>query len=149
MEPQNHVSDGADHAFCPVTGVKGKAVKMVTLKALLTPHALAELNPKAEFRFCPDPMCDVVYFSENQTYRTDDIKVPVLQKSQSLDVPVCYCFGHTHSEVVKAAEADSGQKLEGSISAHIKAGRCGCEVNNPQGSCCLGNVKAIVRALIT
>lgn len=28
---------------------------------------------------------------------------------------------------------------------HIKADRCGCEVNNPQGSCCLGNVSAFIK----
>lgn len=31
-----------------------------------------------------------------------------------------------------------------SIKTHIKAKRCGCEVNNPQGDCCLGNVRLVV-----
>jgi hypothetical protein len=26
------------------------------------------------------------------------------------------------------------------ISEHLRAGRCACELKNPQGSCCLGNV---------
>lgn len=30
------------------------------------------------------------------------------------------------------------------ITIHTKAGRCGCEVNNPEGSCCLGNVNRLI-----
>nr|WP_274436662.1 hypothetical protein [Alicyclobacillus sp. ALC3] len=33
------------------------------------------------------------------------------------------------------------------ISEQIQADRCGCEVNNPQGSCCLGNVMAFVHSI--
>ncbi|WP_019011639.1 hypothetical protein [Deinococcus aquatilis] len=32
------------------------------------------------------------------------------------------------------------------IRGHIRANRCGCEVNNPQGSCCLGNVTRLIDA---
>jgi hypothetical protein len=31
------------------------------------------------------------------------------------------------------------------ITALVKADRCACEVRNPQGTCCLGNVTAAVR----
>ena len=37
-------------------------------------------------------------------------------------------------ELTHALETGGGQILEGSIREHIAAGRCGCEVNNPQGS---------------
>jgi hypothetical protein len=32
------------------------------------------------------------------------------------------------------------------ITALVKAERCACEVKNPQGSCCLGNVAAATNA---
>jgi len=32
------------------------------------------------------------------------------------------------------------------IAAEMKADFCACEIRNPQGSCCLGNVKAAVKA---
>jgi len=127
---------------CPVTGVKGKVVKMVTLKALLQPRALAKIEPDSTYRFCPDPSCDVVYFSEAQLYYTSDIKVSVFQKDESSDVPVCYCFGHSRADVLFSVA--NGSDLEASIVGHIKARRCGCEVNNPQGSCCLSNVKTLI-----
>ena len=31
------------------------------------------------------------------------------------------------------------------ITAEVKAGNCACEIRNPQGSCCLGNVNAAVK----
>ncbi|OLN33052.1 hypothetical protein DSOL_1163 [Desulfosporosinus metallidurans] len=33
------------------------------------------------------------------------------------------------------------------ITAHTKAGRCGCEVNNPEGSCCIGNLKHLLESI--
>jgi len=32
------------------------------------------------------------------------------------------------------------------ITALVRAGRCECEVKNPQGSCCLGNLAAIAKS---
>ncbi|MBB5379028.1 hypothetical protein HNQ07_004538 [Deinococcus metalli] len=129
-----------------MSGTRGRAVKTVTLKALLTPGALAHLDAGAAFQFCADPACEVVYFSAQQTYATTDLKGPVFQKAPESVVPVCYCFGHTRAEVRHAAETGSGETLLETITGHIQAGRCGCEVNNPQGSCCLGNVRAVLRS---
>nr|WP_272942629.1 hypothetical protein [Alicyclobacillus hesperidum] len=33
------------------------------------------------------------------------------------------------------------------VTEQVQADRCGCEVNNPQGSCCLGNVTTFVRSI--
>jgi hypothetical protein len=52
-------------------------VALVTIKALLTPAALARLNPVEAFRFCLEPACDVVYFSPTLIFRPSDLKVPV------------------------------------------------------------------------
>ncbi|GGL79387.1 (2Fe-2S)-binding protein [Deinococcus aerolatus] len=140
-------TDGQDVTSCPVSGTRGKAVPLITLKALLTPVALARLRPEEAFRLCPDPACDVVYFSASQTYGTEDLKMPVFQKNQAAEVPVCYCFAHTRADLGEAMASGTGQVLEASIRAHVQAGRCGCEVNNPQGSCCLGNVVTVLRSL--
>ena len=34
------------------------------------------------------------------------------------------------------------------ITALVKADRCACELRNPQGSCCLGNVASATRSLL-
>lgn len=127
-------------ATCPANGMKGKIVKTITLKALLTPKALATLEPREQHHFCLDPECPVVYFGLSQTYRGEDLKVPVFQKDSGRDVPACYCFAHTRHDLEQAVQKGIADHIPQSIRNHIQAGRCGCEVNNPQGSCCLGNV---------
>lgn len=127
---------------CPVSNSKGKAVKLITLKSLLIPSKLATLDPQQDYYFCKDTECDVVYFSEAMRFGKQDLKVSVHQKESEKDVPVCYCFGWTPETIRDATQIDI---IPESISAHIKAGRCGCEVNNPQGSCCLGNINAFIK----
>ncbi|GAA0391237.1 hypothetical protein GCM10008933_22710 [Paenibacillus motobuensis] len=72
-------------------------------------------------------------------------KVSVFQKDDSLDVPVCYCFGWTRERLIQAVREH--QLPTDHIQEQIQANRCGCEVNNPQGACCLGNVTAFIRTL--
>lgn len=127
---------------CPVSGRPGHRVKVITLKALLRPQALARLQPGGAFQFCPDPSCDVVYFGADQMFRVSDLKVPVAQKNSGDRVPLCFCFGLTRAEVWAAGKEGRGADLLDTIRGHIRAGRCGCEVNNPQGRCCLGGISA-------
>ncbi len=131
---------------CPQSKTKGRKVPVVTLKSLLQPDSLVRLAPDVQHYFCPDAGCEVVYFSANGTYNRHDLKVPVYQKDGGADVPVCYCFGWTRATIADAAALGEENAVAPSISAHIKAGRCGCEVNNPQGACCLGNVGGEVQA---
>ena len=121
---------------------KGKTVKLITLKSLLAPKKLAQLDPQLDYYFCKDANCNVVYFSEAMYFTEDDLKVAVYQKNISnKGVPVCYCFDWSQQSIQQSSDADT---IPQSISEHIKAGRCGCEVNNPQGSCCLGNVNTVI-----
>lgn len=134
----------ADH--CPQSGTKGRKVPVVTLKSLLRPDSLVRLTPDVQHYFCSDRGCEVVYFSAKGSYYRDELKVPVYQKDGGADVPVCYCFGWTRTTITDAAALGEEDAITPAISAHIKAGRCGCEVNNPQGACCLGNVTREVQA---
>lgn len=130
---------------CPVCHGKGKGVQIITLKALLKPIALETINPEASHVFCPNPSCEVVYFSDVQTYHKSMLKVSVYQKDEALDVPVCYCFDWTRTRLMKAVQEK--QRPTEHIREQVQANRCGCEVNNPQGACCLGNVTTYIRSL--
>lgn len=132
--------------LCPRSGHASLPVKLLTLKALLRPQALARLQPTADFRFCPDPACDVVYFSPQQSFQVPDLKVPVAHKDPGDQIPLCYCFGFTRAEVRRAGQEGRGDGLLDTIRGHIRAGRCGCEVNNPQGRCCLGMISGLLAA---
>ncbi|ELS02920.1 BFD-like (2Fe-2S) protein [Xenococcus sp. PCC 7305] len=133
---------------CPIDGTKGKRVQTITLKSLLIPSALETLNSDTNYYFCTATDCPVVYFNEEgQIFSTKQGKELVFQKDKGLDVPVCYCFGWSRDRIQREIIQTSKSSAEANIRSHIKAGRCGCEVNNPQGSCCLGNIRAIVRQL--
>jgi hypothetical protein len=126
---------------CPYDQSQGKPVNLITLKSLLTPPALERLNSQATYRFCNSTNCPIVYFSASgDTFATGDLTVPVFQKDPGHEVPICYCFGWTRQRIQQDLEQTRQTSAIATITAHIKAGRCGCEVNNPQGSCCLKNV---------
>jgi hypothetical protein len=123
---------------------------MITLKALLRPHALARLEPVA-YRFCPTPTCPVAYFAgaAESVYHKDDLKVRVGLKEIDDPVPVCYCFGHTRASIVAEVRETGTSTVVASIADLVQAGRCACEVNNPSGVCCLGEVNRAVKQAAT
>jgi len=137
--------EGTIKTSCPHCGQNGRRVPLVTLKSLLKPAALATLEPDRDYAFCPNPSCVTVYFAldGSLTFAAGDLKVPVFQKDSGLDVPVCYCFDWTREHIVQALRQGKDSLQE--IKTHVQAGRCGCEVNNPQGACCMGNVAEFIR----
>jgi|CXWL01.1.fsa_nt_gi hypothetical protein len=128
---------------CPSCGNRGRHVDRITLKALLSSEALTSLGSD-EYKFCSTKSCDTVYFAPESIFRTRDIVTRVWQKSDDPSVPVCYCFGHSEDSIrAEAAQAGNNAVLE-RIKRLVSEGRCACEVRNPQGTCCLGNVSLIV-----
>jgi hypothetical protein len=100
---------------------------------------------KADYRFCDSPTCEVVYFSSEgaQSFTLADVRVRVYPKEFSADVPICYCFQHTLGAL--QSSASQMQAIYQDIVDGIREGNCACNLRNPQGSCCLGNVQAIAR----
>jgi hypothetical protein len=71
----------------------------------------------------------------------------VYQKGpETQDVPVCYCFHHTVGDL-RAASPQQRTAIREDINTGINAGQCACDLRNPQGSCCLGNVRALIKQL--
>jgi Zinc binding domain len=131
---------------CADCGQPGRTVDPITVKALLRPEALARLSAPAH-RFCPNPSCPVVYFGDGEAFDREQIAVPVFQKEPPGDRTVCYCFAISEADVRREIRETGRSATARRITAHLKAGRCACEIKNPQGSCCLGNVVAVVKAL--
>jgi hypothetical protein len=131
---------------CPTCGQKGKKVDSLTLKAMLNVSLLAVCH--VSYLFCRTTNCPVVYFAADglQVFTKDQIRVPVHQKEPADDnVPICYCFCHSPATIGAELLAMGRSTAIEEIEARIKAGQCACEIRNPQGSCCLGNVSAIVK----
>lgn len=131
--------------LCPVSCTTGKPVELQTVKALLTEHALRRVST-SEHRFCPHPECDVVYFDvAGNQYTKADVRVAVWQKEPCGERTVCYCFGENEACIRREIESRGASDAVGRVRRHIEANRCACEVRNPRGVCCLGDVTAAVK----
>jgi len=134
--------------ICRRCGSKGQSVQRITLESLLEPAARARLGEGDNF-FDPSPECDVVYFSEDQDsyFTKDDLSVRVGIKETEPPVPICYCFGHTVESARQEILETGRSTVVARIKNEIKAGNCACEVKNPSGQCCLGEVTKAVNAI--
>ena len=95
------------------------------------------------------PECDVVYFSNeaNSYFHKDDLTVRVGLKETESPIPLCYCFGHTAESVEEEIVARGRSTVPETITEEVQAGNCSCEVKNPSGRCCLGDVNRAIRQI--
>lgn len=61
---------------------------------------------------------------------------------------VCYCFEIAEDQIRREVEAAGVSASAERIKTLVRDDRCACEVRNPQGACCLGNVAAVVRSVL-
>lgn len=132
---------------CPECGEIGKPVGGQTVKALLS-MSLRSLRD-TKYLFCRTQTCPVVYFSANaeQTFTVEQVRERVYQKEpEAEDVLICYCFRYTVDDL-RAASSEARTTIVDDINTGINAGQCACDLRNPQGSCCLGNVRSMIKRL--
>ena len=149
LPAQNFQRPFRDTNICPVCGLRGKPVKGQTVKAILS-VSLREVQD-VEYLFCKTQNCPVVYFSPDgeQVFTIEQVRESVYQKEpESDDVFACYCFRHTVGDI-RAASTESRKANLDDINTGIIAGQCACDLRNPQGSCCLGNVRELIKHLNT
>lgn len=132
---------------CPVCGDAGRKVSAVTLDGHLPgPHRAAFGD---EATFCLNPTCAVVYCNPaGMIVRKGQTVLPVTIKDEGDDVPVCYCFGFTRSDLREGLAQRGMTPIPDAIRKGIDEGRCDCERKNPQGACCLGNVAREIRRAV-
>jgi hypothetical protein len=132
---------------CPICGEPGTAVQLQTVKALLTEIALRQVQI-THYRFCRNPSCEAVYFGDaGDCYNTSDLRVPVWHKETVGARLLCYCFGETESAIRAELVGQGHSGVVDRIREHITAQRCACDVRNPRGTCCLGDVIAAVKRM--
>ena len=132
---------------CPGCGTRAVVVDEQTVKALLTTTALRRFLPEPLY-FCGSPKCDVVYFDGGQAFGTADLRVPVWQKLPAGDRLICYCFGENETDMRREIGETGLSAAVSRVRAGIAAKRCACELRNPRGTCCLGDVSTIVKELL-
>jgi len=133
-------------AACPANGARSKQVDQLTVKSLVRQLPLE--MPDTQYYFCETRDCDVVYFafdSHAPIFRRADLLIRVSAKEESAWIPVCYCFGFTRKDIEDEIAETGRSTVTDRITAEVTAGRCACEVKNPSGKCCLGNVTRITQ----
>ena len=133
-------------AACPANGARSKQVDMLTVKSLVRQLPLG--MPNSQYYLCEAQECDVVYFtldSQAPIFRRGDLLVRVGAKTNTDPIPVCYCFGFSRKDIQDEIAATGRSTIAERISAEVKAGNCACEVKNPSGKCCLGNVTRVTQ----
>ncbi|MCE1229494.1 MAG: hypothetical protein LWX11_08425 [Firmicutes bacterium] len=152
MMHDDHPHDGpcgcsSGRLACPRCGALGNGVARSTVERFIAPEALATLG-FGEIRFCANPQCAVAYYAPLGTaVFKDQLSVRLGLKESQAPRPICHCFGHS----IESLEAE--WKAKGSVSAiidvmgKVRAGECRCGELNPQGTCCLGELRQVVLAL--
>jgi hypothetical protein len=139
--------DSVAETSCPSCGERGRPVRRETLKTMLV--VSLRRVPDGEFLFCDSQQCSAVYFSRESRYsfEVDDMREHVYQKEPAeADTLVCYCFQHSVG-AFQSASSEERAAIADDITLGTKIGQCACELRNPQGSCCLGNVHGLIRRL--
>lgn len=137
---------------CPGCGRRGRTVGLDTVQSQVA-ISLRELA-QTSYQFCATPDCAVVYYVSDVAslalervrgaITRDQLRERVFQKEPAPDVLVCYCFGYTLGEIQQGDEAERAAILA-DIVAGTRQGQCACTLRNPQGGCCLGNVRRLMR----
>jgi hypothetical protein len=130
---------------CPACGARGRRVKPVTLDALV--H-VGTARKDASYRFCATVGCDVAWFGESTGHHipVSASRVRIGQKETTPDRRLCYCFGYSAADVTEQVARTGTSTIPDAIAEHCRNGEDRCPETNPQGACCLGNVRAAMKS---
>ncbi|MDQ7042055.1 MAG: hypothetical protein Q9M34_00835 [Sulfurimonas sp.] len=130
---------------CPKCGIKSKGVLGKTLEYLLRDEAKAKLTSFDGFYFCKSPSCKVVYFKNETILSQKDIKIIVGHKDGASPATICYCFEWTKEKMKLELQETEQSTATEDIKHKMKTVGCSCEILNPSGGCCLGDVSKAVK----
>jgi hypothetical protein len=137
-----------DTVLCPCCGEKGKPVSLATVGAMAKTEVEAVKLSAQEYQLCRNPDCLVVYYAGEVQLEKSDLRVPVNFKERNYEGPVCYCFNHTVTSIRAEIQTKGHSTVQAMITQEVQAGRCACEVKNPAGTCCLGDVTRVVQTVM-
>ena len=125
---------------CPACGQVGRPVGSLTVEAIVGVTTLPEP------RFCRTEACGVLYYgNDGRSVHKRESRVRVGLKETEDPLPVCYCFGFSRADIEREIAETGGCTIAARITAEVKARRCACEIKNPAGSCCLGDVNREIK----
>ncbi|HCR72091.1 MAG TPA: hypothetical protein DIW23_11655 [Anaerolineae bacterium] len=141
-----HNMPSENNIICPTNGKLGKRVDSLIVKSMLS---VSLMNFEyQQYYFCREADCPTVYYSADgsKTFTETDLRERVYQKHPQDDaILVCYCFNHTPASIHKEIKETGQSSVVVLINEGIRLGKCACDIRNPQGDCCLGNVSKLVK----
>jgi len=130
---------------CPSCATVGRVVADKTIQAILEPAQSLSLLAVGR-RFCGTPSCEVVYYGDDGRALTkSEIPIRVGLKEREDPIPLCYCFGFSVADVRREIAETGRCTIPARITAMVRAGQCSCEITNPSGICCLGELNRAVK----
>jgi len=137
-----------DTVPCPRCGEKARPVSLATVGAMASTKLEAVKLSARAYKLCRTLDCPVVYFTDAIQIVKQELRVPVNFKERNYGGPVCYCFNHTVASMREEVQTNGHSTAQRTITQEVKAGHCACEVKNPAGTCCLGDVTRAVQAVM-
>lgn len=135
-------------ADCPVSKFSARKVQKRTLQHLLKDDKVISIQ-NVQYYYCADPKCNVVYFSnENVPYfSVEDVNVKIFAKHTDDDTNVCYCFNWTRGRIKEQMNQSGTSTSSIEIAKEVKNGTCSCDIKNPKGECCLGDINSFIKEI--
>ena len=143
------VIDASAKSECPLSGTLSKKVLHETLENLIVHDKRHLISKDVQYYFCSDPDCPVVYFSNIDVplFEKSDLSVKVFAKDNGEDVNVCYCFDWTRKRLSDQIRTTGSSTAFDEIREEEYAGNCECEIKNPKGACCLGDIQSFLKEI--
>ena len=132
---------------CPLCGMLAKGVLAKTVEHMLTPQAKLRLSCLEGFYYCTTSFCEVIYFRDAEILTQKELEVTVGLKEGASPATVCYCFDWTKEKIKAELDVTGETKALEDIKAKMQDPGCSCEILNPSGGCCLGDVSKVIKEL--
>jgi len=129
---------------CPKCKVLAKGVLGKTVENLLTQETKSTFSCFEGFHFCKTATCEVVYFRDEYIVTQKEMSVVVGHKEGAIPATVCYCFDWTKEKIKAEIDATGNSTALDDIKEKMECIGCSCELLNPSGGCCLGNVGKVI-----
>jgi hypothetical protein len=129
---------------CPLCQTLSKGVLGKTVEYLLKDKAKENLECFDGFHFCKTPSCVVIYFRDETIIRQEEILIIVGHKEGVKPATVCYCFDWTKEKIKAEIESTGKSTALEDIKEKMDSIGCSCEILNPSGGCCLGDVRKLI-----
>lgn len=129
---------------CPRCGAGSPSVERLTVAALT--RIVVPIDQR--FWLCRNPACGLAYFGEDGTLiPASAMNVSRGFKTRTPEALVCYCFLHCRGDIESELAANGETTIPERIAKQVREGNCACEVRNPTGRCCLGEIQEAIREI--